>query len=104
LDGNRPAQVPRFSGSVRASWRSDRGVFAATLRHGSRQFESDQETDILPAATTFDLYAQVPLAGRWGMVGRVENLLDEKIVTRNSGGSIDLGAPRTAWIGVRWGY
>ena len=104
LDGNRPPQVPRFSGSVRGSWRSDRGVFAATLRHGSRQFESDQETDILPAATTFDLYAQVPLAGRWGMVGRVENLLDEKIVTRNSGGSIDLGAPRTAWIGVRWGY
>jgi len=25
-------------------------------------------------------------------------------VTRSSGGNIDLGAPRTLWAGLRWGY
>jgi iron complex outermembrane receptor protein len=27
-------------------------------------------------------------------------LFDEDVVTRNAGGSIDLGTPRTLWIGV----
>ena len=51
-----------------------------------------------------DLFAQVPLHGALTLVGRVENLLDEDIVTRNGGGSIDLGVPFTAWAGVRYGF
>jgi hypothetical protein len=35
---------------------------------------------------------------------RGENLTDEDIVTRNQGGSIDLGVPRTAWLGLRYGF
>lgn len=105
LDGNRPPQVPRFSANLRGSYRCDCGALAAvTLRHVARQFESDQESDVLPAATTLDLYLEAPLGGRWAAVGRVENAFDEAIVTRNSGGSIDLGAPRTVWFGVRLGY
>lgn len=105
LDGNRPAQVPDFSASATLSWRPQNGaVLAATLRHIGSQFEDDLETDALPAATTLDLFGQIPLVGRLNAVARVENLFDSEIVTRNAGGSIDLGAPLTLWLGLRWGY
>ncbi len=105
LDGNRPSQVPSFSASATASYTDTNGMrFAATLRHVSDQFESDQETDVLPAATTVDLFAQVPVAGRLSAVARVENLFDEIIVTRNQGGSMDYGVPQTFWLGLRYGF
>lgn len=105
LDGNRPPQTPEFSASATLAWQpSERVRLAATLRHVGAQFEDDQETDSLPAATTIDLFAQAPIAGRFSLVARAENLLDETIVTRNSGGSIDLGVPRTVWLGLRYGF
>ncbi len=105
LDGNRPPQVPKFSASATASYTAGNGMrFAATLRHGSAQFESDQETDVLPAATTVDLFAEVPIAGKLSAVARVENLFDEIIVTRNQGGSMDYGVPQTIWLGLRYGF
>ena len=105
LDGNRPAQAPRFSGSARATYRFGTSALAAiTVRHVSRQFESDQESDILPAATTIGLYGELPLKRGLSAVGRVENLFDETIVTRNAGGARDLGAPRTLWLGLRYGF
>lgn len=105
LDGKRPSQTPTLSGSLSASYRGDNGMnFAATLRHVSSQFEDDLETDALTAATTVDLFAQVPIVGRLSAVARAENLLDEMIITRNQGGSMDIGAPQTFWIGVRYGF
>ena len=104
LDGKRPAQTPRWSASATAAWRpTDDAVLAATLRHVGAQFEDDLETDVLPAATTLDLYAQWPLTRKIALVVRAENLTDSKVVTRNQGGSIDLGAPRTVWAGVKLG-
>jgi len=35
------------------------------------------------------------------IIARAENLLDATVETRNQGGSIDLGTPRTLWIGLR---
>lgn len=105
LDGNRPPQTPRFAASARLGWASQGGTeLAATLRHVSSQFEDDQETDVLPAATTVGAFASIPLAGSLKLVLRGENLTDERIVTRNSGGSIDLGVPRTVWAGFRYGF
>ncbi|WP_128891832.1 TonB-dependent receptor [Erythrobacter sp. HKB08] len=105
LDGNRPPQTPEFAAAATASWRPSKGwLLAATLRHVGKQFESDQESDVLPAATTLGAYAQIPLSGRFSIVLRGENLTDETIVTRNSDGNLDLGAPRTVWAGVRIGY
>ncbi len=105
LDGNLPPQTPTFAASATASWEpADGALLAATLRHVGKQFESDQETEPLPAATTVDLFAQVPLFGPLSAVARAENLLDEEIVTRNSGGDLDLGAPQTFWIGLRYGF
>ena len=104
LDGNRPAQTPEFAASATLSWEPREGWrLAGTLRHVSSQFEDDLQTDVLPAATTVNLFAQIPLTKRFSIVARAENLLDETIVTRNSGGSIDLGVPQTFWLGLRVG-
>ena len=102
LDGMRPAQTPSVAASVTAAWRPRDGWLAAlTLRHVGAQFEDDLQTDVLPAATTLDLFAEVPLDQRVSVILRAENLTDTGIVTRNQAGSIDLGAPRTVWAGVR---
>ncbi len=105
LDGFRPAQTPEWATSLTASWRpSERMQFSATLRHVGLQYEDDTQTDALPAATTVDLVAQVPIIDELSFVGRVENLFDEKIVTRNQAGSMDLGVPLTVWGGLRYGF
>ena len=102
LDGFVPAQSPRHSGSVTLAWKSRRGFGASlTARYVGAQYEDDLQTDILPAATTLDGVFKVPLGRRVAIVGRAENLFDEAVVTRNAAGSIDLGTPRTLWIGVR---
>ena len=104
LDGKRPAQTPQLSGNLSINWRpGDRWLLSTSLRHVGRQFEDDLETDVLPPATTLDAFAQLPLTGRLALVARAENLTDTRIVTRNQGGSIDLGTPRTLWLGVRFG-
>ncbi|QZH75785.1 MAG: TonB-dependent receptor [Erythrobacter sp.] len=105
LDGNRPAQTPAFAASLTGAYEYiEGGLVAATLRHVAKQFEGDQEDDVLPAATVLDLFAQFPLTAQLSLVGRVENLWDETIITRNQGGSMDLGAPQTFWVGLRYGF
>lgn len=105
LDGNRPAQTPDFAASATVSWEPKKDWrIAATLRHVADQFEGDDEADVLPAATTVDLFAQVPVIEKLSVVLRAENLLDEKVVTRNQAGSIDYGAPLTLWGGLRYGF
>ena len=102
LDGKRPAQVPRLSASATLAWRpAERWLVAASLRHTGAQWEDDLETDRLPAATTLDAVTEVPLGRRLLLVLRAENLTDTQIITRNQGGSQDLGAPRTLWAGFR---
>ncbi|WP_241773064.1 TonB-dependent receptor [Erythrobacter sp. SG61-1L] len=105
LDGNRPAQTPDFAASATVSWEPKKDWrFAATVRHVADQFEGDDETDVLPAATTVDLFAQVPVIEKLSIVLRAENLFDEKVITRNQAGSMDLGAPLTLWGGLRYGF
>lgn len=105
LDGMRPAQTPKWAMSGTLSWRPrDNCLFSATLRHVGKQYEDDLQTDALKAATTLDAFARIALVDRFSIVLRGENLFDAKIVTRNQGGSIDLGTPRTVWAGIRFGY
>ncbi|MCY1672006.1 TonB-dependent receptor [Novosphingobium sp. SL115] len=102
LNGKRPAQTPRWAGSATASWRpAERWSLAVTLRHTGSQFEDDLETDLLPAATTIDAFAQIPLHNAISLVLRGENLSGETIVTRLQDGSMDIGTPRTFWAGIR---
>lgn len=102
LDGLRPAQTPRYSGSVTISWQQADWLLQLSTRYIGQVFEDDRNLDPIPAATTIDALVRAPLAGGFTLVLRAENLADEDIVTRNSGGSIDLGAPRTLWVGLRW--
>lgn len=104
FDGNRPSQTPRWAGAATLSWRPSKDwLFGATLRHVGDQFEDDLQSDLLPAATTVSAYAEVPVSRGVSIVLRGENLTDETIVTRNQGGSIDLGTPRTVWAGIKLG-
>lgn len=105
LNGLTPAQTPSFAASTSLSWQFEHGPHVgATLRHTSRQFEDDLETDALKPATTLDLFASMPVFGQLTAEARVENLLDEEIVTRNQAGSLDLGTPQTLWLGLRYGF
>ena len=102
LDGMRPAQTPQWTGSATLGWRpASNWLLSATLRYLGAQFEDDLQTDVLPAATTFDAYAQIPVTKRLSIVLRGENLANVRVYTRNQGGSIDLGTPRTVWAGFK---
>ncbi len=105
LDGNRPAQTPEFAATLTLGWQPAPGwQVAGTLRHTSAQFEDDREVDSLDSATTIDAFLAAPLVDKLSLVVRAENLTDEQIITRNQGGSIDLGVPRTFWLGLRYGF
>jgi outer membrane receptor protein involved in Fe transport len=102
LTGKRPAQTPRLAASATLGVAPATGWdVSATLRHVGQQYEDDLQVDSLKAATTLDLCAQVPLPRGVSLVLRAENLFDTDIVTRNAGGSMDLGNPRTVWAGFR---
>jgi vitamin B12 transporter len=104
LDGKRPAQTPKIAASATLGWHPHDGwLLSATLRHVGAQFEDDLQTDVLPDVTTLDAFAQIPLAGPFSLVLRAENLTDAAIITRSQAGSIDLGAPRTFWAGIKLG-
>ncbi|MGN6271157.1 MAG: TonB-dependent receptor plug domain-containing protein [Sphingomonas sp.] len=98
-----PAQSPRHSASATFAWNPRTGPsLSATIRYVGKQHEDDLETDVLPAATTVDGVVSVPVSRHFAIVGRAENLFDATVFTRNQGGSIDLGTPRTLWIGFRF--
>lgn len=102
LNGFAPAQSPRHSASATLAWDGHGFGASLTARHVGRQYEDDVQTDILPPATTVDAVVKLPLGKHMSLIARAENLLDETIVTRNAGGSIDVGTPRTLWIGLRF--
>lgn len=105
LDGNRPPQTPEFAASATLAYEpADGWRLATTLRHTGAQFEDDQEVDRLAPASTLDLFASARIIDGVSVVLRVENIFAEEIVTRNAGGAIDLGVPRTLWAGVRVGF
>ncbi len=104
LNNLRPAQSPQHSASGTLSWTGPYKVrVASTVRYVGPQFEDDLQTDILPGATTVDGYVRVPIARKFALVGRVENIFDATVLTRKVGTSVDLGAPRTFWIGFTIG-
>jgi hypothetical protein len=102
MDGMRPSQTPRIAGSATLSWSpAPRWTGALTVRHTGLAYEDDLQSAPLAPATTLDAFAQIPLTTWASLTLRGENLFDETIVTRNSGGSIDIGTPRTLWAGLR---
>lgn len=104
LNGLIPAQSPRHSASATLAYAPKRGLFAsATIRTIGLQYEDDLQTAPLKPATTVDLVAGLPLRHDLALIARAENVGNAEVVTRNSGGTIDLGTPRTLWIGLKLG-
>ena len=104
LDGKRPAQVARHSGSASLGWDNDRLAFDATARLTGRQFEDDNNDRALPAALTFDGTAKIAVARNLALQARVENLFDEKVIATIGGtGTRERALPRTVWLGLRIG-
>lgn len=102
FDGLRPAQTPRHAASATLGYAPEGGpALSAALSYIGAQYEDDLQTGVLPEALTVDAFASFPLGRGVSVVARGENLFDEDVVTRNSGGSIDLGTPRSFWIGIR---
>lgn len=104
LNGRSPAQSPRHAGSATLAWAPAPGALASfTARYVGDQYEDDLQTNLLPRAFIVDAVAKLPIKRRLSLFARVENVLNEIVVTRNQAGSIDLGTPRTLWVGVRLG-
>jgi len=103
FDGLRPAQSPRHNATATLAWEGGSGAgLSATVSYVGKQYEDDLQTDALRDALTVDALAKLPLGKGITLVARGENLFDEKVVTRNQAGSIDLGTPRMLWIGFRF--
>lgn len=103
LNGLSPAQSPRHAANATVRWTPSAGaVLSATARYVGAQFEDDLQANILPSAMTVDSFAQIPLTKQIALTGRVENILNEEVVTRKVGTSIDLGTPRIFWIGLKF--
>lgn len=101
-DGLRPQQTPRISANASLAWAPRPGwSLAITVRSVGTAYEDSLQSAALPAVTTIGASAQVPITGPFSLILRAENLTDATVVTRNSGGTIDLGTPRTVWAGIR---
>lgn len=102
LDGLRPAQTPKFEGTIAVGWEQDGKGAQIVLRRTGSQFDNDLNTEVLRPATTLDAYAAWPLTRRVQLVARAENLTDALVMAGiNGDGSIERATPRTLWIGLR---
>jgi outer membrane receptor protein involved in Fe transport len=102
LDGLRPAQTPKYSGSLAVGWQQDGKGAQLILRRVAAQFDDDLNTDLLKAATTLDASASWPLTHRLQLLARAENLTNALVMAGiNGDGSLERATPRTLWIGVR---
>ena len=101
LDGLRPAQTPKFAGTLAVSWERGGKGAQVVIRRVGPQYEDDLNTRSLKAATTIDAYASWPLTSRLHLVGRGENITNQLVTAGiNGDGSIERATPRTLWIGI----
>jgi outer membrane receptor protein involved in Fe transport len=102
LDGLRPAQTPKLSLSGALAWESGGKAAAISVRQVGNQYEDDLNALKIPAATTIDAFAALPLSRSIQLVVRGENLLDKTVVAGlGSDGTVERAIPRTLWVGVR---
>ncbi len=102
LDGLRPAQTPRDAASATLAWVRGTIRVQAGVRYTGAQYEDDRNVDRLPPASVIDAMISLPVVHGVSLTARAENIADVTVITRNVAGSIDLGAPRTLWLELRW--
>ena len=106
LIGKRLAQGPRNTLSAGIFWRAPSSIkVSSRLRWVSAQFEDDENTLPLAAATTVDLELSRAVGPRGELFISVENLLSVRVETgRVTNGIVSIGPPRVARGGVRWAW
>lgn len=106
LDGLRPAQVAKHSGSISLSNRGDGplGGFA-TLRYVGKQNEDDLGLQPLDDALTLDAGLSWRLSDAVSLEARGENLFDALVPAAiSSAGIVERATPRTLWVGARLSF
>jgi vitamin B12 transporter len=102
LEGLRPAETPKFTGTLSLGWEQEGKGVEFVLRRVGSQFDDDLNKDVLKAATTLDASVSWPLSRRLQLVARAENLSNALVMAAiNGDGSIERATPRTLWIGLR---
>jgi outer membrane receptor protein involved in Fe transport len=106
LVGKRLAQVPRDTLSAGFFWRAPAAIkVSSRLRWVSAQFEDDENTLPLAAATTVDLELSHAVGQRGELFVSVENLFSARVETgRVTDGIVSIGPPRLARGGIRWAW
>lgn len=103
LDGLRPAQTPRHSGSATLGWNTARARGSLTARYTGPQFEDDGNIQSLRAALTMDMAASVPIGRALELEARVENAANRRVEAGlSSDGIVERATPRTLWLGLRF--
>lgn len=99
LNGLRPAQVAKHNASLTLAWKG----LSLTGRHVGRQFEDDQNSRRLRAATTLDAVIAVPVNERLSFTLRAENITATRVeATISAAGVIERASPRSFLASLRW--
>jgi vitamin B12 transporter len=102
LDDLRPAQTPKFAGTLSVSWEQNGKGAELVLRRVGAQYEDDLNTRLLKGATTLDASCSWPLSRRIQLIARGENLTNALVMAGIGGdGSVERATPRTLWVGIR---
>ena len=102
LDGLRPAQTPKFAGTLAGGFDDNGKSAELVLRRVGAQYEDDLNSRSLKGATTLDASGAWPLTRRLQLVVRAENLFDTLVIAGIGGdGAVERATPRTLWLGVR---
>jgi vitamin B12 transporter len=102
LTGLRPAQTPRFTAQIGATWTP---ITALRLRLDTRyegaRFDDDSNSRVLKAAVVVDARADWTVRGPVAVYAAVENLLDANVQTAITGtGERSFGTPQFFRVGV----
>jgi outer membrane receptor protein involved in Fe transport len=102
LNGLRPAQTPRSTGTASLAWQGPRRAeLSVTGRYVSAQYEDDLNRQRLAGAFTIAAAARLPVARGVAIEARGENLANRRVYAGISGdGIVERAAPRTLWIGL----
>ena len=102
LDGLRPAQTPRHSGSLTLAWTGEDGARASLgAQYVGAQYEDDLNRQLLPHALTLDAALRLPVTRGLAIEARAENIADARVASAISAdGLIERATPRTLWLGL----
>src|SRR5258708_3776534 len=102
--GKRLAEGPRNTVTAGVHWQAPGRVETTIqVRWVNRQYDDDENTLVLPAATTVDLSVRYPIARAGRIFLSVENVFNARVETgRSTEGLLNIGPTRFAHGGVRW--